>query len=240
MEQNNLPAPAYVYTMRCANGALYTGWTNDLLRRLRAHASGKGAKYTPGFGGEERWPMPSCWRIKPPRCAGKQPSKSAARRKRRRLPPGSIRPALCCCGRLARRTPRRCGYLQPLCAALYRILFVPTAQTGGLPAGDAYPLPSPALLSAENALGQALGYACAHPCATAQALTRGTPRPLFYLAPEARRLGVGSMLYHALLAALCRQGYWNAYAVLADPNPASEAFHERFGFVCEGRRPAAG
>ena len=52
MEQNNLPAPAYVYMMRCANGALYTGWTNDLLRRLRAHASGKGAKYTRGFGGE--------------------------------------------------------------------------------------------------------------------------------------------------------------------------------------------
>ena len=36
----------YVYMVRCEGGALYTGWTNDLLRRLAAHQSGKGAKYT--------------------------------------------------------------------------------------------------------------------------------------------------------------------------------------------------
>ena len=35
-------------------------------------------------------------------------------------------------------------------------------------------------------------------------------------------------------------GYWNAYAVLADPNPESERFHERLGFVCEGRNPRCG
>ena len=36
----------FTYMLRCADGTLYTGWTNDLEKRLRAHAAGKGAKYT--------------------------------------------------------------------------------------------------------------------------------------------------------------------------------------------------
>jgi putative endonuclease len=36
----------YTYILKCADGTLYTGWTNDLARRLAAHNSGKGAKYT--------------------------------------------------------------------------------------------------------------------------------------------------------------------------------------------------
>ena len=41
------PASAWVYMVRCADGSLYSGWTNDLARRLRAHKGGKaGAKYT--------------------------------------------------------------------------------------------------------------------------------------------------------------------------------------------------
>lgn len=36
----------WVYILRCGDGSLYTGWTNDLERRLAAHASGKGGKYT--------------------------------------------------------------------------------------------------------------------------------------------------------------------------------------------------
>lgn len=36
----------YTYIVRCADGTLYTGWTNDLQRRIKAHNSGKGAKYT--------------------------------------------------------------------------------------------------------------------------------------------------------------------------------------------------
>lgn len=35
-----------VYILRCGDGTLYTGCTNDLSRRLKAHQSGKGAKYT--------------------------------------------------------------------------------------------------------------------------------------------------------------------------------------------------
>lgn len=35
-----------VYILRCGDGTLYTGCTNDLPRRLNAHRSGRGAKYT--------------------------------------------------------------------------------------------------------------------------------------------------------------------------------------------------
>ena len=41
------PAQAwYVYILECADGTLYTGMTNHLVRRLAAHNAGKGAKYT--------------------------------------------------------------------------------------------------------------------------------------------------------------------------------------------------
>ncbi len=39
-----------VYILRCADGTLYTGITNDLDRRLAEHESGQGAKYTRGRG----------------------------------------------------------------------------------------------------------------------------------------------------------------------------------------------
>ena len=40
----------YLYILRCGDGTLYTGITNDISARLKAHASGKGAKYTRGRG----------------------------------------------------------------------------------------------------------------------------------------------------------------------------------------------
>ncbi|WP_420908178.1 GIY-YIG nuclease family protein [Pseudoflavonifractor phocaeensis] len=40
----------YVYMLRCGDGTLYTGMTDDVERRLAAHRSGKGAKYTRGRG----------------------------------------------------------------------------------------------------------------------------------------------------------------------------------------------
>ena len=39
-----------LYILRCGDGTLYTGITDDLPRRLQAHRSGKGAKYTRGRG----------------------------------------------------------------------------------------------------------------------------------------------------------------------------------------------
>ncbi len=45
------PAPPntgqnYVYILLCSDSTLYTGWTNNIDKRLEAHNSGKGAKYT--------------------------------------------------------------------------------------------------------------------------------------------------------------------------------------------------
>lgn len=39
-------ADAWVYLLRCADGSLYTGWTNDLPKRLAAHAAGTASRYT--------------------------------------------------------------------------------------------------------------------------------------------------------------------------------------------------
>jgi predicted GIY-YIG superfamily endonuclease len=39
-----------VYILKCADGTLYTGITNDFARRLSAHRRGRGAKYTRGRG----------------------------------------------------------------------------------------------------------------------------------------------------------------------------------------------
>ena len=38
----------YTYILECKDGNLYTGWTNDMDKRLKAHNEGKGAKYTRG------------------------------------------------------------------------------------------------------------------------------------------------------------------------------------------------
>ena len=39
-----------VYMLRCGDGTIYTGITDDVEKRLSAHRAGKGAKYTRGRG----------------------------------------------------------------------------------------------------------------------------------------------------------------------------------------------
>ncbi|NCY21304.1 GIY-YIG nuclease family protein [bacterium] len=36
----------WVYVLRCRDGSFYTGWTNDLKKRVQTHQQGKGGKYT--------------------------------------------------------------------------------------------------------------------------------------------------------------------------------------------------
>lgn len=36
----------YVYILECKDGTFYTGWTNNLEKRVEKHNTGKGAKYT--------------------------------------------------------------------------------------------------------------------------------------------------------------------------------------------------
>ena len=38
----------YVYIVKCSDGTLYTGYTNNLNRRIKEHNEGEGAKYTKG------------------------------------------------------------------------------------------------------------------------------------------------------------------------------------------------
>jgi putative endonuclease len=37
---------AWVYMLRCGDGSLYTGWTNDLERRIAKHSAGNASRYT--------------------------------------------------------------------------------------------------------------------------------------------------------------------------------------------------
>ncbi len=56
-----------------------------------------------------------------------------------------------------------------------------------------------------------------------------SPRTPSEGAPPARR-GIGTLLYQALFDALADEGLHRAYAGIAQPNAASTALHERFGF----------
>jgi predicted GIY-YIG superfamily endonuclease len=62
-------SPWLVYLLRCGDGSLYTGITNNLEKRLKAHAAGKASRYTRG-----RLPVRLIY------CES-QPSKSAALRR---------------------------------------------------------------------------------------------------------------------------------------------------------------
>ena len=41
-----LEEKAFVYLLRCNDNSLYCGWTSDIPKRIKAHNTGKGAKYT--------------------------------------------------------------------------------------------------------------------------------------------------------------------------------------------------
>ena len=36
----------YTYILKCSDNTLYTGWTNNLEKRIKDHNDGNGAKYT--------------------------------------------------------------------------------------------------------------------------------------------------------------------------------------------------
>jgi phosphinothricin acetyltransferase len=55
-----------------------------------------------------------------------------------------------------------------------------------------------------------------------------------YIDERNRRRGIGRGLYESLFAILAAQGYFNAYAGIALPNPASVALHESIGFESIG------
>ena len=59
----------YTYIVKCSDGSLYTGWTNNLEKRIKDHNAGRGAKYTKArrpvvLVYKEEFPMKREWEIK--------------------------------------------------------------------------------------------------------------------------------------------------------------------------------
>ena len=53
----------YTYIVKCSDGSLYTGWTNNLEKRIKDHNAGRGAKYTKEFPTKQE-AMKREWEIK--------------------------------------------------------------------------------------------------------------------------------------------------------------------------------
>lgn len=78
--------------------------------------------------------------------------------------------------------------------------------------------------------GQVVGYAYASPHRERFAY-RWSVDVSVYVASSHQRQGIGRALYTALFALLVRQGFYNAFAGITQPNAASVALHESFGFT---------
>ena len=232
-------AAAYVYLVRCAGGQLYAGWTNDPAARLYAHKSGNGARYTRAAGAK------ALAYLEP--CADKNTAlrREAALKKLTK----AQKEALCAAWR-AESCPRLSIATRADAADILHIYnwYVEnsTATFQITPSTVAeyeewveHTLTVAPLILARNAHGELLGYACAHRWHEREAFDWSVETTI-YCAPAARGTGAASVLYDTLLELLTAMGYWNAYALIADPNPASERFHEKHGYTCVGRTPHTG
>ena len=229
---------AFVYMVRCAGGQLYTGWTNDPAARLHAHKTGKGAKCTRALGAKQFAYLEQCT------------DKSEALRREAALKklPKAQKEALCTAWR-EKTLPHLSVATKADAADILEVynwyVLHHTATFQITPSTlEEYEtwvestLKAAPLLLARNADGKLLGYACAHRWHEREAFDWDVEITI-YCAHDARGLGIGDALYNAL-DLLERMGYWNVYALIADPNPASERFHEKFDFACVGRTPHTG
>lgn len=94
------------------------------------------------------------------------------------------------------------------------------------------------LVAADPAEG-VLGYATGTPYRPRPAYHR-TRETSVYLTPGATGRGLGRRLYDDLLARLVADRVHTAVAVVALPNPASEALHRGCGYSPAGRLPEVG
>jgi phosphinothricin acetyltransferase len=74
-----------------------------------------------------------------------------------------------------------------------------------------------------------LGYSTSSPFRTKPAYAPSVETTV-YVAPDAGRRGIGTLLYTALFEALSGEDLHRAYAGIALPNEASARLHERLGF----------
>lgn len=78
--------------------------------------------------------------------------------------------------------------------------------------------------------GKVVGYAYATPW-RARSAYRFSVEVTVYVDPDCPRMGIGRRLYDELLPKLKARGAHAAFGVIALPNDASVALHERFGFA---------
>lgn len=231
-----MPKQDCVYMLRCENGSLYTGWTNHIGRRLAAHRSGKGAKYTRGFHAARLVYLEL------------MPDKSAALHREAALKKAAKaeKEALAAQWLAENGVTLSLGTAAdaPEIAAIYRWYVANSTATfqTSLPTDEEYigwveeACQAAPLLVARSTKGKLLGYACAHQWRPREAF-RWDVETTVYCAPDCTGQGVGQTLMECLLEILKMQGYWNAYALITDPNPESEALHKRLGYRCQGRSP---
>ncbi|HJG29560.1 MAG TPA: GNAT family N-acetyltransferase [Subdoligranulum variabile] len=227
---------AWVYLLRCADGSLYAGWTNDLARRLRAHRTGAGgAKYTKSHG------KAAVQLAYAEACA----DKSAALKREAALKklPKAEKEALAADWAARSRLTVRMATPDDAAAVvtLYNWYVTHGTQTFQyeLSTEEEYRqniadvLEKAPFLVAYTADGRLAGYACAHPWHTRRAFAWDVETTV-YCAPDVLGQGTGRKLYRALLELLRRQGYHNAFALVTRPNPQSDAFHKALGFTRYG------
>lgn len=227
---------AWVYLLRCADGSLYAGWTNDLARRLRAHRTGQGgAKYTKSHG------KAAVRLAYAQRCADKPEAlrRETALKKLPKLEKEALAAAWAQRSALTLRmaTPGDA----PAVTALYNWYVTHGTQTFQYEPSTveeyrrniAAVLEKAPFLVAYTAEGRLAGYACAHPWHTRRAFAWDVETTV-YCDPDCIGQGVGRKLYTALLELLRRQGYVNAFALVTRPNPQSDAFHKALGFTRYG------
>ena len=230
---------AWAYLVRCADGSLYAGWTTDLARRLRRHKAGQGAKYTKMRG--------AVTLAYAERCEDKSAAlcREAALKKLDKPQKEALVAAWAAEHTLKIRLATEAD--APAVAELYNwyvrhstatFQYAP-ATVEEMRANIAGVLAGAPFLVAETASGRLAGYACAHPYHAREAYAWSVETTI-YCSPDFVGQGVGRRLYAPLLALLREQGYCRAAALLARPNPESEAFHRAMGFRKVGCEPQAG
>lgn len=224
---------AWVYLLRCPDGSLYCGWTNDLTRRLRAHRTGKGgAKYTKSHGAA------AVTFAYTEHCADK--SEALRREIAIKKLPKADKEALCAAWVKRQAVTLRMATPDDAAAVLdiYRWYVTHSTATfqyhvpteADYRAMIARTLEKAPFLVAHDGDGRLVGYAYAHPWHEREAYSWDAEASI-YCAQDTKGLGLGRKLYTALLALLKEQGYYNVFALITRHNPASEAFHKSMGFA---------
>lgn len=230
---------AWAYMVRCGDGSLYSGWTNDLARRLRSHAGGTGARYTRMKGGAKL--------AYAERCADKSAAlrREAALKKLSRGEKEALADAWAADHKITVRLADESDAAAVV--ELYNWYVTHSTATFQYDPSNLEEmqqnirgvLARAPFLVAEDAQGRLCGYACAHPLHP-RAAYGWCVETTIYCDPHCMGQGVGGKLYRPLLAMLKAQGYRAAAALVTHPNPESEAFHKALGFHKAGVQPRSG